>query len=241
MKKVKWKNPETGEKLIHREKDGKRELIYGIQGGDGERHGHAVWREDSLEYHRDETGNVTADTAEDRRQGMAKETSRKGIEQGVDKTKKEFGKFHKEFEKDVKTKKAISEAARASNIGGTDEGMKRMKQHAERAGTAADKKFEKDSKGQKKEVDTKAKPREKNLQEMTGKTKQDVQKMQQAASKAEVKEAQKELKESQKAAVEDAKFTEKKGSDQKKDRTKAEQTEKQKGRQMKSAPVKFKK
>lgn len=239
MKDVKWKNPHTGEKLIHREKEGKRELIYGIHGSEGERHGHAVWRDGSLEYHRDESGSVTADTALDRRQGMARETSRRKIEQGVDKTRQEFKKFDKEFEKDVKTKKAISEASRASNVGGTDEGMRKMKKRAERAGAAADKKFERDRKGQQKEIDTKAKPREQNLKEMTGKTKQDAQKMERAASRAEVKEAKSELKEAKNEAVEDARFTDKKGAEQKKDRTQAEKNANQKASQMKSAPVRF--
>jgi len=53
MKPVKFTNPITGETLIHREREGRRELLFDIYGRDGGRHSHAVWNNDRLSYLRD--------------------------------------------------------------------------------------------------------------------------------------------------------------------------------------------
>jgi len=61
MDSTKWKNPDTGELFIHRESaDGShRELLYGIYGGDGATHDHAVFEHDRPIFIR-EDGRVKA-------------------------------------------------------------------------------------------------------------------------------------------------------------------------------------
>ncbi|MDA3923993.1 MAG: hypothetical protein PF904_04750 [Kiritimatiellae bacterium] len=63
MNEVKWANPNTGEKFIHRESPGRRELLFDINGNCGGNHSHAVWNNGNLSYLRDvNSPNITDDS-----------------------------------------------------------------------------------------------------------------------------------------------------------------------------------
>ena len=61
MKDQGWTNPNTGETFVHREREGRRELLFGIYGNQGGNHGHAVWNNDRLAFLRERDGRVVAD------------------------------------------------------------------------------------------------------------------------------------------------------------------------------------
>ena len=170
---------------------------------------------------------------------MSRETSRTAIEKGKRKTGEKFEESKNRFEKDVKTKKAVSEAARSASVEGTDEGMKKIKKTMETAGRETDKEFEKDEKKQQKVVSEDALPREKRLAEMAKKTRDDIKKIEKALASAEVAAARKGLKEAASTGQEDVKFTDTKGKEQEKERKKSEAITKKKGNEIKSTPIKF--
>ena len=60
MDKVNWVNPNSGERYIHLESEGRKELLYGILDNQGQDHNHAVWNNNKLSYLR-ENGFTKAD------------------------------------------------------------------------------------------------------------------------------------------------------------------------------------
>ena len=61
MNDYKWTNRNTGETFVHREREDRRELLFGIHGHRGGSHGHAVWNNDRLSFLRERDGRVVAD------------------------------------------------------------------------------------------------------------------------------------------------------------------------------------
>lgn len=53
MNEIRFQNPVTGELLVHREREGRRELLFDIRGDRGAEHSHAVWNDGQLSFLRD--------------------------------------------------------------------------------------------------------------------------------------------------------------------------------------------
>lgn len=50
---IKWRNPITGELFIHKESEGRKELLYDNFNTNGGIHSHAVWNDGKISYLRD--------------------------------------------------------------------------------------------------------------------------------------------------------------------------------------------
>jgi len=239
----KWRNPDTEELYIHKEKGDKRELLYGIHKEKGSKKGHAVWREDKLDYHRDENGNISVDGAIERRQAriISIESGRDDIERGKESTQKHMEEKHQQLEQDIKDKKIIAETATKARVDGTTEGMDKVQKRVQEAGKDVERKAQKDH-GELKEIHQKeAQEREKNLQERKKKTEADKKDIRQAFSKVETKAAKNQLKEAEQAAQDDAQYIEGQRKDQEKRRKTSEKKGAKQEADIKAVKVDFKK
>jgi len=61
MDETRWRNPLTGELLIHREGPRRRELLWDIHGDKGDDHSHAVWNNGQMSYVRDVNSPLVTD------------------------------------------------------------------------------------------------------------------------------------------------------------------------------------